>query len=107
MTERTREDGMQLLRAMEEEHAERREGQPLQANTPVIPEALARRVGLSSTHERFDAAVGWLEEQNAIEWDERSGEVAGKRQYLLTGRGLEMLREDRSYARERSWLYGE
>jgi hypothetical protein len=96
MTEQTREDGMQLLRAMEEEHAERREGQPLQANTSVIPEALARRVGLSPRHERFDAAVGWLEEQNVIEWDERSGEVASKRLYLLTGRGLEMLREDRS-----------
>lgn len=96
MTERTSEDGMRLLQAMQEEHAERREGQPLQANTPVIPEAVARRVGLSPSHECFDAAVRWLEEQNAIEWDERSGEVAGKRLYLLTGRGLEMLREDRS-----------
>jgi hypothetical protein len=96
MTEQTREDGIRLLRAMEEEHAERREGQPLQANTPVTPEAVARRIGLSPTHERFDAAVRWLEEQNAIEWDERAGEVAGKRLYLLTGHGLEMLREGQS-----------
>ena len=96
MTEQTREDGMRLLRAMEEEHAERRAGQPLQANTPVTPEAVARRAGLNPTHERFDAAVRWLEEENAIEWDERAGEVGGKRLYLLTRRGVEMLREGRS-----------
>lgn len=93
MADRAQEDGVRLLRAVEEEHSERREGQPLQANTPVVPEAAAQRIGLSPDHERYEAAVRWLEEQNAIEGDERAGDVGGKRMYLITPRGIEMLGE--------------
>jgi hypothetical protein len=94
MADRTEEDGVRLLQAIEEEHAERR-GQPLQALTPVIPEAAAQRMGLSLGAERYEAAVRWLEEQNAIEGDERVGDVGGKRLYLITSRGVEMLSEGR------------
>lgn len=83
------------MRAVEEEHAERREGQPLQAFTPVVPEAAAGRMGLGLGDERYEAAVRWLEEQNAIEGDERAGDVGGKRMYLITPRGVEMLGEGR------------
>jgi hypothetical protein len=89
MADRREEDGMRLLRAIEEEHSERREGQPLQALTPVVPEAAAPRVGLEG--ERYEEAARWLEEQNAIEGDERTGDVGGKRMYLITSRGVEML----------------
>jgi hypothetical protein len=95
MANRAQEDGVRLLQAIEEEHAERREGQPLQAFTPVVPEAAAQRLGLSSGDERYGAAVRWLEEQNAIEGDERAGDVGGKRVYLVTPRGVEMLGESR------------
>lgn len=94
MTDRT-EDGVRLLRAIEEEYAERRDGQPLQAYTPVVPAAAAQRIGSGLVHERYEAAVRWLEEQNAIEADERSGDVGGKRMYLITPRGIEMLSEGR------------
>lgn len=93
VTDRAKEDGMRLLRAIEEQHAERREGQPLQAHAPVAPEAASQRIDLSPGHERFEAAVQWLEEQNAIEQDERGGDVGGKPLYLITGRGVEMLGE--------------
>lgn len=93
MADRAEEDGMRLLRAIEQEHAERREGQPLQALTPVVPEAAAQRADLSPGHEHYEAAVRWLEEQNAIEGDERAGGVGDKRMYLITGRGVEMLGE--------------
>ncbi len=95
MADRAQEDGVRLLRAVEEEHAERREGQPLQALTPVVPEAAAQRAGLGLGDERYGAAVRWLEEQNAIEGDERAGDVGGKRMYLITARGVEMLGEGR------------
>lgn len=93
MADRAEEDGMRLLRAVEEEHAERREGQPLQALAPAAPEAAARRAGLDPEDERYEAAVRWLEEHGAIEKDERAGDVGGKPLYLVTGRGVEMLGE--------------
>ena len=59
MADRAQDDGGRLLRAFEEEHAERREGQPLQPFTPVVPEAAAGRVGLGLGGERYEAAVRW------------------------------------------------
>lgn len=82
---------MRLLRAIEEEHAAKDSRCRRSRPWWVVPEATAQRAGLRPRHDGCGDAAGWLEDQNAIEGDRRAGEVGGKRMYLITARGVEML----------------
>jgi hypothetical protein len=90
---RVAEDGRVLLEAAQEIHAERHGAQTFLPGTRLsFPEA-AKRSGIRSDRQRYYDAIEDLEYEGAIEWDESARYARGDKQYLVTRRGLKVLRE--------------
>jgi hypothetical protein len=90
---RTTEDARALLRAAQEIHAERHGSQTFTLGTYLPLEAAGERTGINPDHLRYYDAIKELEYEGAIEWDESARYARGDKHYVITKRGLEMLRE--------------
>jgi hypothetical protein len=94
MTARTSEDARALLRTAREVHVERHGAKTFTPGTHLPLEPAAQRLGIGPGSRRYGAAIEVLEEdEGAIERDESARYHLGNTQYLITERGLEMLRE--------------
>ncbi len=87
------EDARALIRAAQEVHAERHGAQTFGPGTHLPLKAAEERTGLSPKRLRYYDAVQDLEYEGAIEWDESARYARGEKHYVITERGLEMLRE--------------
>ena len=87
------EDAQTLLRAAREIHAERHGSQTFTLGTHMPLEAAAQRMGISPNRLRYYDAVKELEYEGAIEWPASARYAKGNKKYVITQRGLEMLRE--------------
>jgi hypothetical protein len=87
------EDARVLLRAAREIHAERHGSQTFTLGTHLPLEAAGLRTGINPDHLRYYDAIKELEYEGAIEWDESARYARGNKHYVITKRGLEMLRE--------------
>ena len=90
---RTTEDAWALLRAAQQIHAERRGSQTFTPGTYVPLEAAAQRMGISPDRFRYHDAVKELEYEAAVKWDTSARYARGNTHYVITKRGLAMLRE--------------
>jgi hypothetical protein len=90
---RTTEDGEALLRGAQEIHAERHGSQTFTLGTHLPLEAAGQRTGIRPNSIRYYDAIKELEYEGAIEWDESAQYARGNKHYVITKRGLEMLRE--------------
>jgi hypothetical protein len=90
---RAAEDGRALLEAAQQLHAERHGPQTFLPGTCLSFLEAAKRTGIRSDRQRYYDALEDLEYEGAIEWDESARYARGDKQYLITQRGLRMLRE--------------
>jgi hypothetical protein len=90
---RTTEDARALLRAAQEIHAERHGEQTFTPGTYLPLEAAGRRTGINPDRLRYYDAIKELEYEGAIEWDESARYARGNKHYVITERGLKMLRK--------------
>jgi hypothetical protein len=90
---RTTEDARALLRAAQHIHAERHGSQTFTPGTYVPLEAAAQRMGISPDRFRYYDAVKELEYEAAVEWDTSARYARGNTHYVITKRGLDMLRK--------------
>jgi hypothetical protein len=90
---RTTEDARALLRAAQEIHAERHGVQTFTLGTHLPLEAAGQRTGLNPGRLRYHDALKELESEGAIEWPTSARYARGNKHYVITKRGLEMLRE--------------
>jgi hypothetical protein len=90
---RVAEDGRALLEAAEQIHAERHGAQTFLPGTRLSFLEAAKRTGIRSNRQRYYDAIDDLEYEGAIEWDKSARYARGDKHYLITGRGLKMLRE--------------
>jgi hypothetical protein len=90
---RTTEDARALLRSAREVHVERHGAETFAPGTHLPLEPAAQRLGIRPGSLRYDNAAEVLEkDEGAIEWDESARYHVGNAQYLVTERGLAMLR---------------
>jgi hypothetical protein len=87
---RTVEDGLALLKAAQEIHAERHGAQTFTPGTHLPLEAAGERIGLSPERLRYYDAVQDLQYEGAIEWDESARYARGDKRYVITQRGLDV-----------------
>jgi hypothetical protein len=87
------QDARALLRAAQEIHAERHGAQTFTLGTHVPLQAAAQRMGISPDRLRYYDAVKELEYEAAVEWDTSARYARGNTHYVITQRGLDMLRE--------------
>jgi hypothetical protein len=87
------EDTRALLRTAREIHAERHGAQTFTPGTHLPLEEAGRRIGLNPDRLRYYDAIKELEYEGAIEWDDSARYARGEKHYVITERGLEMLRE--------------
>ena len=87
------EDTRVLLQAAREIHAERHGAQTFTPGTHLPLEEAGRRSGLNPCRQRYYDAIAELEYEGAIDWDKSARYARGDKHYLITGRGLKMLRE--------------
>ena len=90
---RTTEDARALLRAAREIHAERHGSQTFTLGTHLPLEAAGRRTGINPERLRYHDGIEELEYEGAIEWPTSARYARGNKKYVITKRGLEMLRE--------------
>ena len=90
---RTAEDAGALLRAAREIHAERHGVQTFTLGTHLPLEAARQRTGTRPNSMRYHDAIEELEYEGAIEWAASTRYARGDKHYIITERGLEMLRE--------------
>jgi hypothetical protein len=90
---RTSEDAGALLRAAREIHAERHGVQTFTLGTHLPLEAAGQRTGIRPNSMRYHDAIEELEYEGAIEWAASARYARGDKHYIITERGLEMLRE--------------
>jgi hypothetical protein len=90
---RTAEDGRSLLEAAQQIHAERHGPQTFIPGTRLSFLEAAKRTGIRSDRQRYHDAIKDLEYDGAIEWDKSARYARGDKHYLITQRGLKMLRE--------------
>ena len=90
---RTTEDARALLRAAREIHAERHGSQTFTLGTHLPLEAAGQRTGLNPGRLRYHDALKELEHEGAIEWTTRARYARGNQHYVISNRGLEMVRE--------------
>ncbi len=91
--DRTTEDARALLRVAQQIHAERHGAQTFMVGRHVPLEAAAQRMGISPDRLRYYDAVKELEYEGALEWDTSARYARGNTHYVITQRGLDMLRE--------------
>ena len=89
----TTEDARALLRAAQHIHAERHGSQTFTPGTYVPLQAAAQRMGISPDRFRYYDAVKELEYEAAVEWDTSARYARGNTHYVITKRGLDMLRK--------------
>jgi hypothetical protein len=82
-----------LLRAAQEIHAERHGLQTFTPGTHLPLEEAGERTGINPDHLRYYDAIEELEYEGAIEWAEGARYARGEKHYVITERGLKMLRE--------------
>jgi hypothetical protein len=87
------EDALTLLRAAREIHGERHGSQTFTLGTNLPLEEAGRRTGISPERLRYYDAIKELEYEGAIEWPTSARYARGDKKYVITKRGLEMLRE--------------
>ena len=90
---RAAEDGRALLEAAQQIHAERHGAQTFLPGTYLSFLEAAKRTGIRSDGQRYHDAIEDLEYEGAIEWDKSAPYARGDKHYLITQRGLKMLRE--------------
>jgi hypothetical protein len=90
---RTTEDGRALLQAAQEIHAERHGLQTFTLGTHLPLEVAGQRTGIRPNSIRYHDAIKELEYEGAIEWDTGARYARGDKHYVISERGLEMLRE--------------
>ena len=91
--EHLREDARALIRAAQEVHAERHGAWTFLPGTYLsFPEA-AKRTGIRSDRQRYHDAIEEMEYEGTVEWDESARYARGDKHYLITRRGLKVLRE--------------
>jgi hypothetical protein len=90
---RTTEDARVLLRTAREIHAERHGSQTFTLGTHLPLDAAGQRTSINSERLRYYDAIKELEYEGAIEWDTGARYARGDKHYVITERGLEMLRE--------------
>jgi len=88
---RAAEDGLALLEAAQEVHAERHGAHTFLPGTYLSFLEAAKRTGIRSDRQRYYDAIKDLEYEGAIEWDESARYARGDKHYLITGRALRML----------------
>jgi hypothetical protein len=93
LTEDTRALLRALLRTAREIHTERHGSQTFTPGTHLPLQAAGERIGLSPNRLRYYDTVQELEYEGAIEWDESARYARGDKHYVITERGLKMLRE--------------
>jgi hypothetical protein len=91
--DRAAEDGRALLEAAQQIHAERHGPQTFVPGTLLPFLEAAKRSGIRSDRQRYHDAIKDLEYEGAIEWDTSALSARGDKHYLITERGLKMLRE--------------
>ena len=87
------EDARALLRAAREIHAQRHGINTFTLGTHLPLEEAGRRTGINPEHLRYYDAIKELEYEGAIEWPTSARYARGDKKYVITERGLEMLRE--------------
>jgi hypothetical protein len=87
------EDALTLLRAAREIHTERHGLQTFTLGTHLPLEEAGRRTGINPERLRYHDAIEELEYEGAIEWSASARYARGNKKYVITQRGLEMLRE--------------
>ncbi len=87
------EEARALLRAAQEIHAERHGSQTFTLGTHLPLEEAGRRTGIDPGRLRYYDAIKELEYEGAIEWPASARYARGDKRYVITNRGLEMLRE--------------
>jgi hypothetical protein len=87
------EDTRALLRAAREIHAERHGAQTFTPGTHLPLQAAGRRTGINPDRLRYYDAIKELEYEGAIEWATSARYARGEKHYVITERGLKMLRE--------------
>ena len=85
------EDGLALLEAAQQIHAERHGAQTFLPGTNLSFLEAAKRAGIRSDRQRYYDALEDLEYEGAIEWDESARYARGNKHYLITRRGLDDL----------------
>jgi hypothetical protein len=85
------EDTRALLRAAREIHAKRHGAQTFTPGTHLPLQAAGRRTGINPDRLRYYDAIKELE--YAIEWATSARYARGDKHYVITERGLKMLRE--------------
>ena len=86
---RAAEDGLALLEAAKQLHAERHGTQTFLPGTYLSFLEAAKRTGIRSDRQRYHDAIEDLEYEGAIEWDMSARYARGDKHYLITRRGLE------------------
>jgi hypothetical protein len=74
-------------------HAERHGLRTFTLGTHLPLNAAAEHIGIRPGSRRYDDAIEELEYEAAIEWDESARYARGDKHYIITERGLKMLRE--------------
>jgi hypothetical protein len=90
---RTTEDARALLRTAQEIHAERHGSQTFTPGTHLPLEEAGQRTSINPERLRYYDAIKELEYEGAIEWDPSARYARGDKHYVITERGLKMLRE--------------
>ena len=90
---RAAEDGLALLEAAQQIHAERHGAQTFLPGTRLSFLEAAKRTGIRSDRQSYYDAIEDLEYEGAIEWDPSARYARGDKHFLITQRGLKMLRE--------------
>jgi hypothetical protein len=85
------EDAQVLIRAAREVHLERHGAKTFLPGTYLPFLEAAERTGIRSDRQRYYDAIGDLEYEGAIEWDESARYARGDKHYLITRRGLDDL----------------
>jgi hypothetical protein len=88
---RAAEDGLVLLEAAQQIHAERHGSHTFTPGTHLPLQVAGRRTGINPDYLRYHDAIDDLEYEGAIEWDKSARYARGDKHYLITGRGLKML----------------
>jgi hypothetical protein len=99
---RTTEDARALLRAAQEIHIERHGARTFAPGTHLPLQAAAWRAGIDPGRLRYHDAIEELRYEDAIRWSTSARHARGDKHYVITRRGLEMLREDQGSDSESS-----
>jgi hypothetical protein len=78
---------------VKELHEERNPSEPLRSGTPVAPHEAAEHIGISPVGRWYATAVDYLQEEGALELNQRPGNTVGQPLYVLGERAPELLED--------------